>query len=87
MNKLTKEVVEEVIGSGMTPVEYLVSVYRDEGADANLRALAARSAAPFIHAKLSSSEVTNVSGNQETGEGLTDAELMTIAAGGKIEAA
>jgi len=56
-NKRTAEVVKAVEESGLTPLEYLLSVMRDEETDQRERLNAASMAAPYVHAKLSSIEL------------------------------
>ena len=51
-NKRTAEQVEAVKATGMTPLEYLTSVFQDEGVDEARRIDAAKAAAPYCHAKL-----------------------------------
>ena len=55
-NKRTVEQAEAIIASGMTPLEYLTSVYQDPLADEAKRIDAAKAAAPYVHSKLSSIE-------------------------------
>lgn len=50
-NKRTAEQAEAIAASGMTPLEYLTSVFQDEGADETKRIDAAKAAAPYCHAK------------------------------------
>jgi hypothetical protein len=45
------------VGQGLTPLEYLTSVYRDESIDVQRRVEAAKAAAPFVHPKLSQVQV------------------------------
>ena len=61
-NKRTVEQAEAIIASGMTPLEYLTSVYQDPGADEAKRIDAAKAAAPYVHAKLSSVEMSGPDG-------------------------
>src|SRR5437763_4353638 len=42
----------EVAASGITPLDYMLKVLRDENADPHQRFEAAKSAAPYIHPKL-----------------------------------
>lgn len=56
-NKRTIEQVEAIAASGLTPLEYLTSVYQDAGADEAKRIDAAKAAAPYVHAKLNSVEL------------------------------
>lgn len=51
-NKRTAEQVEAIKASGMTPLQYLTSVYQDVSADEAKRIDAAKAAAPYCHAKL-----------------------------------
>lgn len=55
-NKKTAEQVEAIAASGLTPLEFLLSVMRDDKAPIERRLDAAGKAAPFVHAKLSSIE-------------------------------
>lgn len=52
----TREIANAV-AEGLTPLEYLTSVYRDENADEAKRIDAAKAAAPYVHAKLNSVEL------------------------------
>jgi hypothetical protein len=58
--KRTREIAN-AIAEGLTPLEYLTSVYRDENADEAKRIDAAKAAAPYVHAKLANIEA-NVTG-------------------------
>jgi hypothetical protein len=52
--KLEPESVEILAGAasaGLTPVEFMLAIMRDENADTKSRAWAAETAAPFIHAR------------------------------------
>ena len=50
-NKLTEEAVSKA-NDGLSPLDYLLSVLRDIGADEARRIDAAKAAAPYCHAKL-----------------------------------
>lgn len=52
-NKATAERQAEIEASGLTPLDYLLSVMRDEDLDTAGRVDAAKSAAPYVHPKLS----------------------------------
>lgn len=52
-NQRTREVADAIAASGLTPLEYLTSVYQDVSADEGKRIDAAKAAAPYVHAKLS----------------------------------
>lgn len=50
-NKLTEEAVAKA-NDGLSPLDYLLSVFRDTDADEARRIDAAKAAAPYCHAKL-----------------------------------
>lgn len=51
----TREIANAV-AEGLTPLEYLASIYRDPNVDEARRIDAAKAAAPYVHAKLSAIE-------------------------------
>lgn len=53
-NKVTLKREAEIKASGMTPLDYLLSVMRDDKVDAAVRRDAAKAAAPYVHPRLSS---------------------------------
>ena len=57
-NRATAAKAAEIAASGMTPLDYLVSVYRDETASRPERLEAAAKAAPYVHPRLSAIEYT-----------------------------
>jgi len=76
-NKKTQEQIEAVKSDGITPLEYLLQVMRDEGREPNVRIDAAKAAAPYVHAKLSSVELGNRDGETFRVEiGAKDAEVL-----------
>jgi hypothetical protein len=56
-NRKTVEQVAAIEAEGLTPLEYLTSVYRDEAAEQTKRIDAAKAAAPYVHARLNSVEL------------------------------
>ena len=56
--KRTREVAEKATEEGITPLDFMLSVLRDETATMDNRMWAAEKAAPYVHAKLASVEVT-----------------------------
>jgi hypothetical protein len=56
-NKKTKEVQAAVAASGVTPLDYMLALMRDITAEPAARLDAAKSAAPYVHAKLASIEL------------------------------
>jgi hypothetical protein len=49
---------KEIVASGMLPLEFLCAVYQDSKQSMNRRIEAARSAAPYLHAKLTATVYT-----------------------------
>jgi hypothetical protein len=54
VNKATAAKAEAIASSGLTPLEFMIRVMRDPTHPADFRLDAAKSAAPYIHPKLSS---------------------------------
>ncbi len=52
----TREVADKAAAEGITPLEFMLQVMRDESAERSERLDMAKSAAPYIHPKLSSIE-------------------------------
>ena len=53
-NKASQAKAAAVEASGLTPLDYMVSVMRDGELELNVRLDAAKSAAPYIHPRLNS---------------------------------
>ena len=51
-NKRTQKLKADVAGSGLTPLEYMLVVMRDEAIEPRERLSAAQSAAPYVHPRL-----------------------------------
>ena len=83
--KLTEEALARA-GEGITPLEYMLTMLRDESLDALQRFEAAKAAAPYVHPRLAQTEAT-VTHKKEADE-LTDAELAAyLASAGSAGAA
>lgn len=57
-NRMTVEAREAITASGMTPLEYMLKLMRDEGAEEAKRLEAAKSAAPYVHPRLAAVELS-----------------------------
>lgn len=57
-NKATAAKAAEIAASGLTPLDYMLSVLRDEANDPIARLDAAKAAAPYVHPKLASTELS-----------------------------
>ena len=55
-NKRTAEKAAEVEASGLTPLDFMLKILRDEDQPKDARMWAAEKAAPYVHAKLASVE-------------------------------
>lgn len=62
VTKRTREAADAAAKDGLTPLDYMLSILRDETQEQEKRMWAAEKAAPYVHAKLASVEV---SGDQE----------------------
>lgn len=58
LNKRTQQMIDAVIAKGQTPLEYMVSVMHNTENDEAFRLDAAKAVAPYIHPKLSSTEIS-----------------------------
>jgi hypothetical protein len=61
-NKRARELIERVEATGITPLEYMLSVLRDETAPPERRDEMAKAAAPFVHPRL---QTTKVQGDKD----------------------
>jgi|SRR5271165_6350445 len=59
LNKATQKQREAVEASGLTPLDYMLSVMRDEQANTAARLDAAKAAAPYVHPKLAAIDNTH----------------------------
>jgi hypothetical protein len=76
-NKRTREIADAAIREGLTPLEYMLAVLRDESADPERRDEMAKAAAPYIHPRLASIEASHRIKSDV--RDLSDAELVAIA--------
>ena len=56
VTKKTREIAESAAAVGITPLDFMLNVLRNETADIKDRMWAAEKAAPYVHAKLASVE-------------------------------
>lgn len=57
-NKRTREIADKAASEGLTPLEFMLQILRDEKAEMGQRFEAAKHAAPYIHPKLSNVDAT-----------------------------
>lgn len=76
-NRKTEEQVRAIQESGVTPLDYMLSVLRDKAADEAVRLDAAGRAAPYVHPRLTAAKVEwTGSPGYRTATEMSDAELM-----------
>lgn len=63
-NKVTAKKAEAIAASGLTPLDYMLSILRDERRTDEERFEAAKNAAPYCHPKLAAVDA-NVKGDME----------------------
>jgi hypothetical protein len=56
-NRATGAKRAEILASGLSPIDFMVSVFRDETQPLTVRLVAARSVAPFCHPRLSTLDI------------------------------
>lgn len=61
-NKATAEKAAAVAASGLSPLDYMLQIMRDESKPDGLRASMARDAAPYVHPRLAAIEHTGKGG-------------------------
>lgn len=61
-NKRTREIADKAAGEGLTPLEYMLQILRDETNSVESRFEAAKAAAPYVHPRLSSVEASGKDG-------------------------
>ncbi len=61
-NKATAARQKEIAESGLTPIEYMMNVLRNDQETPERRMDAAKSAAPYVHPRLQSTEVSGKGG-------------------------
>jgi hypothetical protein len=76
------QLVEQAKAEGITPLEHMLKVLRDPGADERRRDAMAVAAAPFVHPKLSQVEANITANIKRDADEYTDDELAAIAAAG-----
>lgn len=63
LTQRTRQIAEQAIEGGITPLDYLLSIVRDEGQEQAARVDAAKAAAPFVHPRLNAIDHTSTDGS------------------------
>ena len=61
-NKRTTEIVEQLLADNLTPIQFMLNEMQDTTQSRSYRLEAAKAVAPFLHAKLSSTELSGAGG-------------------------
>jgi len=62
---MNQEAREQALSTGISPLDYMLGLLRNEQNDQAMRFEAAKAAAPYVHARLSSIEAdVNISGHE-----------------------
>lgn len=61
-NKATATKAAAVAASGLTPLDYMMTVMRDDSVEPHARLDAAKAAAPYVHPKLAAIELSGPDG-------------------------
>ena len=56
VTKKTREIADAAIREGLTPLEYMLKLMRDESQETDVRFEAAKASAPYVHPRLSAIE-------------------------------
>jgi hypothetical protein len=73
-NKATAAKAAEIAESGVTPLDFMLTVMRDAKKEFDVRLDAAKSAAPYVHPKLAAIEHTGADGGPIQTEELGDTD-------------
>lgn len=63
-NKASAAKAKEIAASGLTPLDWMLSVLRDPLIDYDRRDDMAKAAAPYVHPRLAATELSGKDGNQ-----------------------
>ena|SRR5271165_2226444 len=81
VSRIDAEARKRALAGGMMPLDYMLFVMRDESREDNVRLDAAKAAAPYCHARLSSTEVSGPNkGPIETMEVTDEMRVRALAA-------
>ena len=77
----TRAIADAALEGGLTPLDYMLAILRDEAAESARRDWAAEKAAPYVHPKLAAIEHSGPDGGPIEVSNLSDADLAAIATG------
>jgi hypothetical protein len=81
-NKRTREIADAAVAQGITPLEYMLAVLRDETVEPERRDEMAKAAAPYLHPRLAAIEAKlSVAVDHETALDQLEASPLGAATG------
>ena len=83
-NKRTAAQIKAVEESGITPLDYMLSILRDKKNSESVRLQAAKDAAPYVHQRLQAIALDTGDTSKRPAEQLSDKELEEIIAAGRV---
>ena len=83
-NIRSEETAKEIQESGLTPLDYLMSIVRDEEAPMKERIQCATAAAPFVHARLSAIEMDLLTDRRSIDDYRPEELIEIIEAGNRV---
>ena len=75
LNRMNAKHRKAIAESGLTPLDYMLAVLRDEEAPKEDRMWAAQHAAPYLHPRLSAIDHTGDAGGANRNESVTNEEI------------
>ena len=60
----TREIADRAVAEGLTPIDFMLTLMRDDANDVAMRFEAAKAAAPYIHPKLAAVAHTGADGGE-----------------------
>ena len=79
-NKKTAELIKAVEDSGITPLDYMLSILRDEEKPESVRLQAAKDSAPYVHQRLQAIALDTGDFKKRPVDQLSDKELEEVIA-------
>jgi hypothetical protein len=79
------EKADAIEASGMTPLDFMVEVMRNRSNSAEMRLEAAKSAAPYVHARLHATEITESDDDLPTEENIVGRIEAILAANPELK--
>ena len=83
-NKRTAAQIKAVEDSGITPLDYMLSILRDEEKPESVRLQAAKDSAPYVHQRLQAIALDTGDFKKRNADQLSDKELEEVIAAARV---